>query len=177
MVSIDLTDLTLEGRVLDIGGGGEGFISRQIGNNVIAIDLRADELAETPDIGLKIIMDAADLKFLDGYFDYVTCFYSLMYMNAETTGKCITEVYRVLKPGGSFYIWDAVIPERFTGETFITDLTVKVSPGTETSVGYGVGSATKQTADMIRGLCVEAGFTVVNEDAGEEAFQLTLKKL
>jgi 2-polyprenyl-3-methyl-5-hydroxy-6-metoxy-1,4-benzoquinol methylase len=49
MVSIDLTELRLEGRVLDIGGGGEGLISRQAGNNVIAIDLRADELAEPPE--------------------------------------------------------------------------------------------------------------------------------
>jgi SAM-dependent methyltransferase len=177
MVSIDLTDLTFEGRVLDIGGGGEGFISRQIGNNVVAIDLRADELAETPDIGLKIIMDAADLKFLDGYFDNVTCFYSLMYMNAEATGKCIREAYRILKPGGYLYIWDAVIPSRCVGETFITELNVKVNPGTETSVGYGVGGATEQTADMIRGLCVEAGFTVVSEDAGEEAFRLVLKAI
>jgi ubiquinone/menaquinone biosynthesis C-methylase UbiE len=176
MTRIDLSGLTLEGRVLDIGGGGEGFISRRVGGNVVAIDLRADELAETPDIGLKIIMDAADLKFLNGYFDNVTCFYSLMYMNALTTEKCITEAYRVLKPGGSFYIWDAVIPARLAGETFVTDLSVKLKPDTEITVGYGVGGAAEQTAGMIRGLCVDAGFTPVSEDAGEDAFRLEFIK-
>jgi ubiquinone/menaquinone biosynthesis C-methylase UbiE len=172
MTQIDLSGLTLEGRVLDIGGGGEGFISRRVGGSVVAIDLRADELAETADIGLKVIMDATDLKFLDGYFDIVTCFYSLMYMDVPTKAKCIREAYRVLKPGGGLYIWDAVIPARLAGGTFITELAVTVNPGTETTVGYGVGHAAEQNANMIRDLCVDAGFVPVSEDEGKEAFRM-----
>ena len=38
----------LQGKILDIGGGGEGIIGRLYGPQVIAIDYRQDELDEAP---------------------------------------------------------------------------------------------------------------------------------
>lgn len=62
---VDLTQVKFQGNILDVGGGGEGIISRHSGNSVVAIDWRKDELEETEDIGLKIVMDACNMAFLD----------------------------------------------------------------------------------------------------------------
>jgi len=77
---VDITKVEIPGRILDIGGGGEGIIARRYGDKVIAIDNRKDELEESPDAGLKIVMDACELKFLDNSIDNATCFYSLMFI-------------------------------------------------------------------------------------------------
>jgi SAM-dependent methyltransferase len=115
MYKFDRKELTVEdfdasGYVLDIGGGGEGIIGRMKGQQVVAIDLYKRELLESPPGPLKIIMDATDLKFLDGSFDTLTAFYSLMYMNPETQRKAFAEAVRVMKPGARWLIWDAIIP-------------------------------------------------------------------
>ena len=49
------------GRILDIGGGGEGIIGRVYTGQVTAIDNRAEELEEAPDGPCKLVMDAAQL--------------------------------------------------------------------------------------------------------------------
>ena len=63
------------GKILDIGGGGEGVIGRLYTNQVVAIDIRQDELDEAPPGFEKILMDATHLKFSDNSFDHVTSFY------------------------------------------------------------------------------------------------------
>ena len=60
---VDLSQVTLNGRILDIGGGGEGIIAQFKGESVVAIDPNKKELEEAPSKGdLKIVMDAKDLK-------------------------------------------------------------------------------------------------------------------
>ena len=48
----------LSGRILDIGGGGEGVIGRVYGPQVTAIDVSVEELAEAPEGFEKLVMDA-----------------------------------------------------------------------------------------------------------------------
>ena len=81
--NIDLTDVDLKGRILDIGGGGEGIIGQLKGERVVAIDRRESELKEAPGDYLKIIMDAKELKFLDETFETATAFFTLMYIPLE----------------------------------------------------------------------------------------------
>ena len=57
-VKLEVRDMESEGYILDIGGGGEGVIGRLKGKDVIAIDIRKEELEEAVDGPLKIIMDA-----------------------------------------------------------------------------------------------------------------------
>ena len=60
--TIDLRNFSLNGRILDIGGGGEGVIGQLKGENVVAIDLKENELESGLKAGdtksLKIAMDA-----------------------------------------------------------------------------------------------------------------------
>jgi ubiquinone/menaquinone biosynthesis C-methylase UbiE len=69
---IELTPIRTAGFILDIGGGGEGVIGKLNGKQVIAIDKNKEELEEAHNKALKIIMDAADLKFLPNSFDVCT---------------------------------------------------------------------------------------------------------
>ena len=55
----------LNGKILDIGGGGEGVIGRLYTNQVVAIDIRQEELDEAPTGFEKILMDATQLDFKD----------------------------------------------------------------------------------------------------------------
>ena len=97
---IDLTKVQLNGRILDIGGGGEGIIGLFAGEHVIAIDPSERELKGTPGDCLKIIMDAKDLKFLNESFNTVTVFFTMMYINLMAHVQVFKEIYRVLKPKG-----------------------------------------------------------------------------
>jgi ubiquinone/menaquinone biosynthesis C-methylase UbiE len=99
-------DFAAKGWILDLGGGCRGTIGRMKPDQVVAIDISPRELKEAPTNFLKIIMDASDLKFLDGTFNTETAFFSLMYMPPEQHRKIFSETYRVLKPGGRWLIWD-----------------------------------------------------------------------
>ena len=92
-------------RILDIGGGGEGIIGLCFGNRVVAIDPRKDELEESPDGPLKIVMDASKLSFIENSFDAVTSFFTLMYIDKDNHEQIFSEIYRVLKNDGEFILW------------------------------------------------------------------------
>lgn len=53
-IGVDLSQLSLTGKILDIGGGGEGFIGQIMGEEVIAIDPQKEELVEAPNGPIKI---------------------------------------------------------------------------------------------------------------------------
>ncbi len=136
--NITLEDFAAEGYVLDIGGGGEGIIGQLKPSQVVAIDISARELLGAPAGPLKIVMDATDLKFLDGTFNTATSFFTLMYMNPETQERAVREIYRVLAPGGRFLVWDVLLPARFDPVKDIAAFPMKVTlRGREISTGYG----------------------------------------
>ena len=164
-----------DGFILDIGGGGEGIIGRLNGRQVAAIDIRPSELEETSNDSLKIVMDATDLKFLDDTFAAATAFFTMMYISDENKPKVLSEAYRVLKPGGSLYIWDANIPgDAGDKEYFVIPLRV-IMPGETVETGYG-SSLRRQSARTIREMAEEAGFSTVREEPGEHIFYLELQK-
>jgi SAM-dependent methyltransferase len=131
-------DFQVRGYVLDIGGGGEGIIGQMKPKQVIAIDLSKRELEEAPPGPLKIVMDATDLKFLDGSFDTATAFFSLMYMRPEIQERAFAEVFRVLTPGGRWIIWDVVIPRTLEADTRGPAFRFRFHlPGKVVQTGYG----------------------------------------
>jgi len=78
------------------------------------------------------------LEFLDGTFNMVTAFYSLMYMTAEDHRRVFNEVYRVLTKEGVFKIWDVQLTHQ--GDTdkpgFVIPIEV-ILPDRKISTGYG----------------------------------------
>jgi len=169
----DYTDLS----ILDIGGGGEGFIGQIYGRNVIAIDKRKDELEETNNDAIKLVMDGSDLGFLDETFDVVTLFFSLMYMSNETRFKVIEEAYRVLKAGGIIDIWDVQIPKRFDDRNiFVAQLEVECNDK-RTKTGYGVSLDDEELSyDHINDILLKVGFEEVQVEHKDPTFKLKYKK-
>jgi ubiquinone/menaquinone biosynthesis C-methylase UbiE len=164
-----------DGLILDIGGGGEGIIGRLHGKQVVAIDTREEELMETNNEALKVVMDAADLKFLPKSFDACTAFFSLMYIPKSIHQKVFEEVFRVLKDHGRFLIWDVRIPDNVVGyKAFIVHLKVKL-PNEEVGTGYGARWQT-QSIEHFRELARLTGFKITSELCKEEIFHLELQK-
>ena len=165
--------------ILDIGGGGEGIIGKLKGRQTIAIDLNKQELEEAALGPLKIVMDAADLQFLDESFNTVTSFYTLMYIkDRDNLRQVFTEVYRVLKEGGRFLIWDGILPQRETMDKDVAVFMLAVKLGEDVvNTGYGTlwpeeGRRPTYYVEMAR----NAGFEVVlQKEEGRRLF-LELRK-
>ena len=178
--TVQVHDFASTGFILDIGGGGEGIIGILKGQDVIAIDLRKEELEEAPPGPLKIVMDATDLQFLDGAFATATAFFSLMYLKSrEDQQKVLEEVSRVLAPGGQFLVWDVSVPQRPEGEEReVYAAMLQVSVGDQT-IGTGYGQPwPPETRDLAYylDLAAEVGFHVVEQRQDGRLFFLHLRK-
>ena len=139
-VTLDKKENFADQRILDIGGGGEGIISMISGENVVAIDIRADELLEINHLeSLKIVMDATRLSFIDQQFNRATVFYSFMYFRDQDIDAAIGEIHRVLRPGGIIEIWDIELPSKKESnkDIFIVHLEIAME-GLTRKTGYGI---------------------------------------
>jgi len=175
---VDLSNIKLEGLILDIGGGGEGVIGQFKKDQVIAIDHNKRELEEAPEGGVKIIMDADKLKFLDNTFDTVTSFFTLMYMAKSEHKKIFEEIYRVLKKDGHLVLWDVIIPKRENKihEMFSLPLKIKIDDK-ELDTGYGVFWGKKeQNLEYFQKLSIKIGFSEVKFKSDDQIFYLRVKK-
>ena len=148
--------------ILDIGGGGEGIIGKLYGKNVVSIDLRKEELIEC-----------------DNTFDTVTSFYSFMYMTQASQTKAISEIYRVLKPGGLFEIWDTQIP-KYDGtlrDIYVSNLVINLPDREPICTGYGVlMDELGQDETFIRQLAISKGFKIFDSEREEEHFNIKFEK-
>ena len=164
----------IQGRILDIGGGGEGIIGRLYPAQVTAIDKYQEELDEAPDGFEKIRMDATQLQFADASFDNVTFFYTLMYMLEEEQRISLNEAVRVLKYGGNIYIWDADIRTAYP-EPFYADLDITL-PDALIHTTYAVVKPEGQTAGSIKKMCLAAGLTLISQKADAGHFCYRFRK-
>lgn len=164
----------IEGSILDIGGGGEGIMGRLCGSQVTAIDNCQEELDEAPDGYEKMLMDGTALTFEDNRFCNVTFFYTLMYMGKEEQGQALREAVRVLKPGGSLYIWDAEILSAYP-EPFCAELDIFL-PGEQIHTTYGVVKMDTQDRESIEEMCMAAGLCSVDMREQTGHFYLHFRK-
>ena len=165
----------IAGRILDLGGGGEGVIGRVYGRAVTAIDICPDELADAPGDFERICMDARRLEFPDGCFDAATAFYFLMYLFPEDRGAVFSEAARVLKSGGRMYAWDAVYSSAFP-EPHLVELDIDAA-GEKISTAYGVlGEGMSLSRDGVLRCASEAGLELADERLAGEHFYLVFRK-
>jgi len=155
--------------ILDVGGGGEGIIGKIYGRNVISIDRKLDEIEETQNNSIKIVMDACNMNFTSNQFDVVTIFYTLMYMNAEEKERCIAESRRVLKPDGILEIWDVNIPAYNNDGKDIYLLQLHINmPNESIETGYGVLMTERRQDKMdIKDMLVTKGFEIIEDEVYE----------
>jgi ubiquinone/menaquinone biosynthesis C-methylase UbiE len=103
------------GRVLDIGGGGEGVIAQAGGARVVAIDRRVSEIHKARGKATDaawLVADATRLPCRSHCLDSATAFFSCMYMSDDANRKAFREAGRALKKGGELWIWDAQMVPR-----------------------------------------------------------------
>ena len=178
-VDLIIEDFESSGYILDIGGGGEGVIGQLKGNDVIAIDIRKEELEDAPDGFLKIVMDARDMQFLDKTFSTATAFFSMMYIrNREDQKKILEEIWRVLKPHGVLHLWDVDLSARPENKKqfFMVHLSYKIGEDV-IETGYS-----QRWPDEIRGqdhyinMAREVGFRPTRIERKNNTFYLKLIK-
>jgi ubiquinone/menaquinone biosynthesis C-methylase UbiE len=169
----------MNGRILDIGGGGEGVIGQFMGDKVIAIDPSKRELEEAPKSGaLNIIMNAKDLKFLDNTFDSASSFFTMMYIPIADHKKIFEEIHRILKKNGEFFLWDLKIPKRKNEENKIYVIILKVKTnGKIIDSGYGTKWEKEQHAKQFLQLGSDVGFEILEQKIEENVFFIKFKKV
>jgi ubiquinone/menaquinone biosynthesis C-methylase UbiE len=164
--------------ILDLGGGGEGIIGLMKGRDVIAIDRRKDELEETNNDALKIVMDMKELNFLDATFSTVTAFFTFMYIPVEDFEDIIKEIWRVMKSGGELLIWEPIFkipPEEKEKKVAVIPLTIHLPDGKTIQTGYG-GKIREQDESTVLAPAGNMGFTVVDKKIEEFTYFLRLQK-
>jgi ubiquinone/menaquinone biosynthesis C-methylase UbiE len=146
------------GRVLDIGGGGEGVIAQAGGSQVVAVDKLVSEIGEacdkSPDSNW-LAADATRLPCSNGSFAQATAFFSCMYMSNEVKAAVFKEAYRVLQPGGELWVWD--VPMNASSGVFALRLQVTLPNQKTVTTAYGV-RAKDQSAASLGEMLQQAGF-------------------
>lgn len=167
-----------DGWILDVGGGGEGIIGLLMGQEVVAIDMLLEELTETENQALKVVMEARDLKFIDESFTVATVYFTFMYIPEEDFEAIFREIWRVLKPGGEVLIWDAIVkvpPEEREKKQFVVILKTHFPDGRENQTGYG-GIVRDQDLESFLKPAQKVGFKILEKNESEYTFFLKMKK-
>ena len=176
---ITLERLRSGGLILDIGGGGEGLVSRIEGDRVCALDIRLSEIREAQIHGHSsnwFVADGRSLCFPDETFDVVAMWFSLGYMSDWTIKRAVMqEAYRVLKRNGQLSMLASHIPE--TGDSLILWATFTLPDGTLCKTGYGVKGGQNQTLPRVLDMITDVGFVQHQSEDHGEWFEVQSHKL
>ncbi len=172
---ISLKRINSEGLILDIGGGGEGLVSRIEGERVCAVDIRMSEIREAQIHGAPanwLVGDGRYLCFSDSSFDVVTLWFSLGYMSDWAIKKrVLEEAHRVLKTHGTISIMSSKIPDSV--DQFVFWALFTLPDGTLSKTGYGVRGNQGQTMEKVSDLITHLDFEIMNSEDHEEWFSIT----
>ncbi len=172
---ISLKRFEKEGLILDIGGGGEGLVSRIERERVCAVDIRMSEIREAQIHNAPanwLVADGRHLSFKTGSFDVVTLWFSLGYMSEWIVKReVLEEARRVLKTRGILSIMASKIPRGINQFVFWALFTLP--DGTHSQTGYGVRGNQGQTLERILDLIYQLDFELLNSEDHGDWFSIT----
>lgn len=164
--------------VLDVGGGGEGLVSRIARERVCAVDIKFSKVVEAKiyDPGSNwFVSDAQRLPFRNNMFDMATFWFSLMFMrNYQTKKRALQETFRVLRPGGLLHIMASTIDT--DEDVFFFRAIFTFPDGTLSKIGYGVQGKQKQTLDNISRFVSDVGFEIQSSEDYDSWFIIKAQK-
>ena len=96
------------GSVLDLGSGTGASYTDLINFDVTALD-PDEQMLSLNNFEKKVVGKGEELPFNENSFDNVLCCF--VWRNVSDTEKALSEVYRVLKPGGKFILLDMTRPK------------------------------------------------------------------
>ena len=96
------------GSVLDLGSGTGASYTDLINFDVTALD-PDEQMLSLNNFEKKVVGKGEELPFKENSFDNVLCCF--VWRNVADTEKALSEVYRVLKPGGKFILLDMTRPK------------------------------------------------------------------
>ncbi len=177
-IALKLDPLEVDGLTLNLAHGGEDMIGKMIAGRVVAVNVSQKELKDVHPDSLRIVMSPCDLKFLDASFELVTAFFAMLFIGCDQYGQMFKEAFRVLKPGGRFLFWDAVIPSRDDTGRDIIAVPVRVRMGSQVlTAGYGaLWPHQAYQPDIFKQMALEAGFDIQESDQTEAYFFMDLFK-
>ena len=103
------------------------IIGLDISAGMLEVGKQKIEKAHLKDRIEMVLGDSESMPYPDNYFDAITVSFGIR--NFETLEKGLTEIYRVLKPGGIFVILETSMPTKFPfkqGYTFYTKLILPI---------------------------------------------------
>ncbi len=171
---ISLEQIQTEGLILDIGGGGEGLVSRIEGTKVCALDIRMSEIREAQIHGPPanwFVGDGQSLCFQTRTFDVVTLWFSLGYMSDwAIKERVFEEAHRVLNEDGKVSILASNIPESCERLIFWGHFTLP--GGTVSQTGYGVRGGQDQTLERLVKLLENTGFKIQSQEDNDVWYKI-----
>ena len=96
------------GSVLDLGSGTGASYTDLTNFDVTAVD-PDEQMLSLNNFDKKVVGKGEELPFNENSFDNVLCCF--VWRNVDDTEKALSEVYRVLKPGGNFILLDMTRPK------------------------------------------------------------------
>lgn len=162
------------GLVLDLGGGGEGIVSRIEGSRVCAVDVNLNEIREAQIYGSSpqwLAGSGESLPFRKEVFEAAAIWFSLEYMTKwEMKRAAIQEAFRVLKRKGTLSVMSSKVVCR--EERFLLMLRYTLPDGGVYESGYGVWGNQGQTMEKIGRIIEQTGFLLTTRDDNGHWFHM-----
>jgi ubiquinone/menaquinone biosynthesis C-methylase UbiE len=167
--TIELADIKFQDPILDIGGGGEGLVSRIAGDRVCLVDIQYSKIKEAQIHGLQsalIVGDGGQLCFKDDSFNAVTIWFALAYIPDWThKRKVIQEVTRVLREDGKLSLYIMHIDRN--SASFLFNGIFNMPDGTQSKMAYRVRGGQNQNPESIGKLLEEYNFVTCQSHSSE----------
>ena len=165
-------------RVLEVAAG-TGVVTRALAAtlpesvSIVATDLNDGMLEQAESVGTTRPVewrqaDAMALPFPDGAFDAVLCQFGVMFFSDKA--KAFAEVWRVLRPGGTFIfnVWDRIEENEFadTATKALESLFPDDPPRYHKRIPHGYHSRATIERDLVAGgFTARPEFTTVTEQS------------